>query len=145
MKQKLKVVGIGEVLWDLPPEGKVLGGAPANFAYHASQLGAEGYVISAIGLDTLGDEIVNQLSSRGLKLRLERVDYPTSTVPVELDNNGVPKFEIIKNVAWDYMTLTNDNMILAEHTDAVCFGSLAQRSEIAKHTILEFIKCVPKK
>jgi fructokinase len=145
MENKYIVVGIGEILWDLLPQGKVLGGAPANFAYHAHQLGAEGYVISAIGKDELGEEILTQLSNYDLRLLLEKVDYPTSTVIVKLSGRGVPEYEIIKDVAWDYLSLTPDSYHLASETDAVCFGSLAQRNIVSRKVITDFVKLVPAK
>ena len=143
METKYNVVGIGEILWDLLPQGKVLGGAPANFAYHAHQLGAEGYVISSIGKDELGEEILTQLSNYDLNLYLEKVDYPTSTVIVKLSGKGVPEYEIIKDVAWDYLSLTPDSYHLASETDAVCFGSLAQRNSVSRKVISDFVKLVP--
>jgi fructokinase len=143
METKYNVVGIGEILWDLLPQGKVLGGAPANFAYHAHQLGAEGFVISAIGNDELGNEIVSQLSNYDLNLYLQKVDYPTSTVIVKLSGNGVPEYEIIKDVAWDYLSLTPESYRLAGETDAVCFGSLAQRNTVSRKVICDFVKLVP--
>jgi fructokinase len=145
METKYKVVGIGEVLWDLLPQGKVLGGAPANFAYHAHQLGAEGYMISSIGKDELGEEIVAQLNAYDIHLLLEKVDYPTGTVIVKLNELGVPEYEIIKNVAWDYLSLSPESYHLAGETDAVCFGSLAQRNEVTKRVITDFVKLVPAK
>nr|WP_319999501.1 carbohydrate kinase [uncultured Draconibacterium sp.] len=143
MSNKLKVVGIGEVLWDMLPQGKVLGGAPANFVFHSSQLGAEGYVISAIGNDDLGKEIVKSLSEHDLNLHLQKVDHPTSTVKVTLDEKGVPNFEICENVAWDYLELKQEDKLLAVQTDAVCFGSLAMRNKPSKNTIMDFVKSVP--
>jgi fructokinase len=145
MENKYVVVGIGEILWDLLPQGKVLGGAPANFAYHAHQLGAEGYVISSIGKDELGEEILSQLANYDLNLQLEKVDYPTGTVIVKLSGKGVPEYEIIKDVAWDYLSLTTDSYHLASETDAVCFGSLAQRNSVSRKVITDFVKLVPAK
>jgi fructokinase len=142
-KANYNVVGIGEILWDMLPQGKVLGGAPANFAYHASELGAKGYVISAIGKDQLGDGIISQLAGYDIELRLDKVDYPTGTVNVKLNDKGIPEYEIIKNVAWDHIVLQPSDMVLAGETDAVCFGSLAQRNQISKKSITEFVKKVP--
>ena len=143
MTKRFKVVGIGEVLWDMLPQGKVLGGAPANFAFHSGQLGAEGHVISAIGDDELGNEIVKNLSEYDLNLHLQKVGYPTSTVKVTLDENGVPNYEICENVAWDYLELKQEDKLLAVKTDAVCFGSLAMRNKPSKNAIMEFVKSVP--
>jgi fructokinase len=145
MNKQYKIVGIGEILWDMLPQGKVLGGAPANYAYHASELGAKGYVISAIGKDKSGDEIISQLAAFDIELRLRKVDYPTGIVKVKLSGEGIPDYEIIKNVAWDYITLIPSDIMLAQETDAVCFGSLAQRNEVSRKSINEFILNVPDK
>lgn len=137
------VVGIGEALWDMLPEGKQLGGAPANFAYNITQMGMEGYAISALGKDDLGDEIINQLDAKQMHYIMPRVDYPTGTVLVELDDEGVPCYEIKEDVAWDHIPFTDEMKRLAFRTRAVCFGSLAQRSEVSRATILKFIDTVP--
>jgi fructokinase len=143
MNKKFKVAGIGEVLWDQLPQGDVLGGAPANVAYHAGQLGAESYIISAIGNDKLGNEIISRLSTKKINLLINRVAYPTGTVKVTLDDNGVPDFIITKDVAWDYIELTNDTISLAKQLDAVCFGSLAQRNTVSHNAIVKFLNLVP--
>ena len=93
------VVGMGEALWDVLPEGKKIGGAPANFAYHVSQFGLPVSVVSAVGDDALGHEIVENFVSKGLKHLIETVPYPTGTVQVEIDPAGVPQYEIKENVA----------------------------------------------
>ena len=95
------IVGLGEALWDMLPEGKKIGGAPANFAYHVSQLGLESCVVSAIGSDALGNEILDVFNEKNLKYQLEKVNFPTGTVQVELDAEGVPCYEIKEGVAWD--------------------------------------------
>ena len=105
-----KIVGIGELLWDLLPEGRKAGGAPVNFAFHASQAGADAYAISAIGNDTLGDELLYELDKNQIKYLIERVGYPTGTVEVTL-NNGMPQYTINEQVAWDYIPLT-ETMVL---------------------------------
>jgi fructokinase len=143
MNKKYKVAGIGEVLWDQLPQGDVLGGAPANVAYHAGQLGAESYIISAVGKDDLGNEIISRLSAKNINLLISRVAYPTGTVKVTLDDKGVPDFVIIKDVAWDYIELTNECINLAGQLDAICFGSLAQRNDVSHHAIVKFINLVP--
>lgn len=143
MNKKYKVAGIGEVLWDQLPQGDVLGGAPANVAYHAAQLGAESYIISAVGNDNLGDEIISRLSTKNINLLINRVAYPTGTVKVTLDDKGVPDFVITKDVAWDYIELTKESSNLASHLDAVCFGSLAQRNKVSHNTITKFLNLVP--
>lgn len=138
------VVGIGEALWDILPDGKKIGGAPANFAYHISQFGLEGVAVSAIGHDALGQEISKALTSKGLRLYLEVVDYSTGTVLVELDEKGVPKYDIRRNAAWDKIPFTSKLRQLAQNTKAVCFGSLAQRDKTTRATISSFIDEMPK-
>lgn len=139
----MKVVGIGEALWDVFPDGRKIGGAPANFAYHAGQFGVEGIAVSAIGKDELGDEIVRTFDAAGLSHRLETVDFPTGTVQVELDEAGVPSYIIKEGVAWDNIPFTSQLKALAKSTDAICFGSLAQRSEVSRKTINAFIDAMP--
>ena len=137
------VVGIGELLWDILPSGKVLGGAPANFACHASQFGFEGYALSAIGNDLLGKEILNSLEEKKLKHLIETTDFPTGTVQVTLDKKGVPQYEICENVAWDNIPFTSSMEDLAKNTSAVCFGSLAQRNKVSRKSIRQFLKAIP--
>ena len=137
------VIGIGEALWDMLPEGKKLGGAPANFAYHASQFGLEGLAVSAIGHDPLGEELVGQLEEHALPYHLARVDYPTGTVQVSLDSRGVPQYEIKTGVAWDNIPYTKELADLAANCQAVCFGSLAQRSPVSRESIGLFLDAVP--
>lgn len=137
------VVGIGEALWDCLPEGRKIGGAPANFAYHVSQFGHKGYAISAIGKDELGSEIVDVLNTKGVSHHLDVVDYPTGTVQVQLDKNGVPQYDIKCDVAWDNIPYSDELNILAASARAVCFGSLAQRNAVSRETIHRFIKAMP--
>ena len=137
------IVGIGEALWDMLPEGKKIGGAPANFAYHVSQFGLQSQVVSAIGNDNLGDEIMENFRSKALNTSIEKVDYPTGTVQVRLDAEGVPCYDIKENVAWDNIPFTSRLKQLAEKTCAVCFGSLAQRSTISRQTINDFLDTIP--
>lgn len=139
------VVGIGEALWDILPEGKKLGGAPANFAYHVSQFGLESMVVSAIGEDKLGNEIFENLSEKKLNMLIEEVQYPTGTVQVELDNEGIPCYDIKENVAWDNIPFTDKLKSIAEKTTAVCFGSLAQRNIVSRETINTFLNLIPNK
>lgn len=136
----MKVVGIGEILWDMLPGGKVLGGAPANFAFHVSQFGLDALAVSAIGKDALGEEIKHELTSRRLKVLMTELDLPTGTVKVDLDEMGVPTYEICENVAWDFIPFNQDLKSIAVDTRAVCFGSLAQRNSVSRNTILSFIK-----
>lgn len=137
------IVGIGELLWDVLPEGKVLGGAPANFAYHASQFGFNGYAVSAVGNDPLGAEIRENLKRKKLNHIVETVDYPTGTVQVKLDAGGVPQYEIRENVAWDNIPFTPAMETLARSAQAVCFGSLAQRNRTSRETTRKFLSLVP--
>ena len=137
------IVGIGEVLWDVFPSGKKLGGAPANFAYHVSQFGLNGLAVSAVGRDALGDETVSALKEHGLNCHLDRVVQPTGTVQVSLDEQGVPQYEIKTGVAWDNIPFTEDLAAIAADTKAVCFGSLAQRGEVSRNTIARFLDAVP--
>lgn len=137
------VAGIGEALWDVLPEGKKLGGAPANFAYNVSQFGLESRVISAIGDDKLGDEILKSLDVKELKYFIEKVPYPTGTVQVELDEAGVPCYDIKENVAWDNIPFTSQLEALAKNTRSVCFGSLAQRNVVSRETINRFLDTMP--
>ena len=137
------VIGIGEVLWDVLPEGKKLGGAPCNFAYHVSQFGLDSKAVSAIGDDALGREIISNLDDKGVKYQIETVPYPTGTVQVELDANGVPQYEIKENVAWDNSPFTSELEEIARQTKAVCFGSLAQRNVVSRNTINSFLDAMP--
>ncbi len=138
------VVGMGEALWDVLPEGKKIGGAPANFAYHVSQLGLPSCVVSAVGDDALGNEIIDNFTDKGLNQLIEKVPYPTGTVQVEIDQAGVPQYEIKENVAWDNIPYTEHLEALAKKTRAVCFGSLAQRNVVSRTTINQFLDAMPK-
>ena len=137
------VVGMGEALWDVLPEGKKIGGAPANFAYHVSQFGLTSCVVSAVGADALGKEIQENLTSKGLNHLIAEVPYPTGTVQVEIDQAGVPQYEIKENVAWDNIPYTAQLEALAQRTQAVCFGSLAQRNVVSRETINRFLDAMP--
>ena len=136
------VVGIGELLWDIFPTGKRAGGAPANFVYHASALGAQGFAISAVGEDELGREILQELDKNHISYSCAKVPYPTGTVQVTL-HNGQPSYEIVENVAWDHIPLTQQAIDILKRTDAVCFGSLALRSEESRTTILSLLDDAP--
>ena len=138
-----RIVGFGEALWDVFPEGRKIGGAPANFAYHVAQWGLDSCAVSAIGNDELGDDIVRKLDENGLNYRLERVDFPTGTVQVTLDENKVPSYNIMEGVAWDNIPMTPELEALARDCRAVCFGSLAQRSAVSRATINAFIDMMP--
>lgn len=135
--KKPLVIGLGEVLWDLLPDGKQLGGAPANFAYHAKALGADAHVVSSVGDDALGGEILARLDWLGVQRQFVSVDHkhPTGTVSVELDGQGKATYIIHTGVAWDYIPPTPGLLETMRKADAVCFGSLAQRSEVSRATI----------
>lgn len=134
-------VGLGEVLWDLLPAGKQLGGAPANFAYHAQALGARGVVVSAVGKDELGRELLERLGACDLDVGFVALDedHATGTVSVNVDEEGNPEYVIHEGVAWDFVPATRDLLSLAGSCDAVCFGSLAQRSPGSRETIHRFL------
>jgi len=138
---KKKVVGLGEVLWDHLPERTCLGGAPANFAYITTLMGDQGIVASRVGEDSLGLEALRRMEELGLNIDYVQTDQqrPTGTVRVELDARGLARFEIAHPVAWDALKWTSDWCGLAETADAVCFGSLAQRSDESRTTIRRFL------
>ena len=144
------IVGIGEILWDMLPEGRRLGGAPANFAYHVSQFGFNSVVVSAVGRDEAGDAVIRELNahaieegcefqqpasgdggipcestSSGFRTMLSRVAFPTGTVDIRLDPSGVPQYDIRMPAAWDNIPFTLELQQLASRTRAVCFGTLA--------------------
>ena len=127
------IVGIGEALWDCLPEGRKLGGAPANFAYHVAQFGWHSVVVSAVGNDALGDEILQVFRDVKLDSHISRVEQPTGTVQVTLSKDGIPSYEICEDVAWDNIPWTEELAALAARTRAVCFGSLAQRRQTIMH------------
>ncbi len=145
MKNNCKnvVVGMGEALWDVLPEGKKIGGAPANFAYHISQFGLDSCAVSAIGKDALGEELIENFNSKGVNYLMETVPYPTGIVQVEIDPAGIPQYEIKENVAWDNIPYTARLEELAGRTHAVCFGSLAQRNIVSRNTINRFLDAMP--
>jgi len=138
------VIGIGEVLWDVFPERRILGGAPANFAYYASKFGFRGCVVSAVGKDLPGKELLEALADRKLALLLETVDYPTGEVHIVLNAQGIPQYDICENSAWDNIPFTKRTEELAQSCSAVCFGTLAQRNEVSRATIQRFLELVPK-
>lgn len=137
-----KIIGIGEILWDIFPKRKVLGGAPANFAYHVSQLGFEGFVVSSVGNDPLGFEILHSLHNKHLNNLINISDFPTGTVHVVIDQQCKPNYKICRNVAWDNIPFTEQTEQLAYESAAVCFGSLAQRNQISRKTIINFLNLV---
>ena len=163
------IVGIGEILWDMLPEGRRLGGAPANFAYHVSQFGLNSVAVSAVGRDEAGDAVIRELNARateggrefqqpasgdggtpcentssGFRTMLSRVAFPTGTVGIRLDSSGVPQYDIRMPAAWDNIPFTPELQQLASRTRAVCFGTLARRSPVSRRTISDFVNAVPR-
>lgn len=138
-----KIIGVGEVLWDLLPSGPKLGGAPANFAYHARQLGAEARVITRVGNDARGWTIRKHFDEMGLIDGTVQLDeqLPTGTASVALDGLGVPQFTINSNVAWDNLDVTDEALAATRQADAICFGTLAQRCRAAASSIQRLVGC----
>ena len=136
---KRYVVGLGEALWDVLPDGAKLGGAPANFAYHAAQFGFPAVAVSALGCDRLADSTEAAFSEKQLEYLMPRVDFPTGVVNVSLDGDGIPTYDIATGVAWDNIPFTAEMQQVAENALAVCWGSLAQRSEVSRTTIMRFV------
>jgi len=139
--QRNRVVGLGEILWDVLPDGKQLGGAPSNFAYISTLLGNQGIVASRVGNDALGNEARERLATLGVTTEFLQSDqtHPTGTVQVSVDHAGQPKFEIAEGVAWDFLEWTTEWQGLAARADAICFGSLAQRGPNTRATIRQFL------
>jgi len=142
MVKKFRVTGIGEILWDMLPDGKKLGGAPGNFCFHTQNLGAESAIISAVGKDDNGEEISANLKEKGLKAFLNYPDFPSGYVTVKL-NYGIPSYIIHEKVAWDFISLNEDAKGWITQTDAICFGTLAQRSETSCKAIGQAIQTAP--
>lgn len=140
--KKYTVIGMGEVLWDLLPNGKILGGAPVNFAYHAMQLGAVGVAVSSVGNDDLGREIMDSVNSKGIENCIAVNGHPTGTVGVTL-KDGKPDYTIYENVAWDFIELTPEAIKMIQQADAICFGTLAQRSAVSHGAIQKALKLLP--
>ena len=137
------IIGIGEALWDVLPEGKKIGGAPANFAYIVSQFGLRSVAVSALGNDVLGKELQANLDEKKLEYILPVVPFPTGTVQVFFNAEGIPVYEIKENVAWDNIPFTEEFERLAQSVRAVCFGSLAQRNGVSHDTINRFLDAIP--
>ena len=141
--QQNYIVGIGGALWDMLPEGREIGGAPANFTYHVSQFGLDAVAVSAVGDDELGAEIRQTFEEKDLQTQLATVPYPTGTVAVTLDAKGIPQYEICEGVAWDNIPFSPELEALARNTIAVCYGTLAQRNSVSRKTIESFIAAMP--
>ena len=143
--KKLKVIAVGEIVWDMLPAGKQLGGAPLNFAFFSKELGAEAYAVSAIGNDVLGDETLAVASATGVNLDyLQRNNLPTSRVLISLDDEGVPQYEIVENVAWDALECPQMILDLVKDASVMCWGSLAQRSVTSRQSVLAMLSAAPK-
>lgn len=138
-----KIVGIGDVLWDCLPEGRKIGGAPANFAYYMSQFGYDSLLVSAVGNDPLGKEITDVLNKKSLDNFLEYPGYPTGTVKIEVDDKGVPAYEIVEDVAYDYIPYTSRLDAIARKCTVACFGSMTQRNPVSRDTIRKFLESMP--
>ena len=149
MKQQHLILGVGELLWDILPAGRrmggipieaslngFLGGAPANFTVMAGRLGNRAAILSRIGRDQLGRDAIDQLDPMPIDASPVQVDmqHPTGRVTVEF-SEGEPRYQIQENAAWDYLELTDEWVRLAERADAICFGSLAQRNRASRQTI----------
>ena len=141
----LKIIAVGEILWDLLLTGPQLGGAPANFAYHAHALGAEAAIITRLGNDEYGREIIRRLRNMGLPEGAIQVDEsaPTGTVKVELSGEGLTHYTVQQNVAWDYIAATPEALAYARAADAFCFGSLAQRGAASRQAIRQLVAATP--
>ena len=142
MSEQFTVVGLGELLWDMLPHGKQLGGAPANFAYMTALLGDRGIVASRVGNDRLGQEAMWHLKSSGLDTSQIQFDpvHATGTVQIQLDSKGQPEYRFTEDVAWDHLHCSVEWEYLAQTADAICFGSLAQRSEVSRAAIRQFLR-----
>lgn len=138
-----KIISVGEVLWDIFPDGKKLGGAPANFAYIAASLGLESSIISAIGNDALGENAIKLLRKKGVNTIFTRTPYPTGTVNVSINNYGIPTYDIKENVAWDHILYLNEAKDVVMQAQCISFGTLAQRSPISHLTIKKILENTP--
>lgn len=144
MMDRKKVVSIGEIVWDVLPSGKQLGGAPLNFAFFAKELGAESYAVSAVGNDPLGEEALEVASATGVNLDyIQHNDLPTSRVLVSLDAKGIPQYEIVEGVAWDAVECTDAGLSLMKEASVICWGSLAQRNEKTRRSVMALLDSAP--
>jgi fructokinase len=142
MVDEFHITGIGEILWDMFPDGAQFGGAPANFVCHSQALGARSHMVSCVGNDDLGRRALTFLREHGVDISAvtQSEKRPTGTVEIELDTEGVAQFEFAADVAWDALTWSEALTHVAVTTDVVCYGTLGQRSEISKNTIQRFLK-----
>ena len=143
MKQKPIVAGIGELLWDILPSGKQVGGAPCNFAFHSMQAGCESFLISAVGNDLTGNDLLTTLDGLNINCEfIQRNNFPTGTVSVTLNENGQPQYKIHENVAWDNTVFNEKIESKTRDLDAVCFGSLGQRNPVSATTVQRLLSTV---
>lgn len=136
------IVCYGETLWDLLPSGKIAGGAPMNVAYHAKVFGLQSQMVSRVGADNLGRELLVFLSDKGIPTNLVQRDqtFPTGTVNVKLDEKGTPTYEIVQPVAWDYIHPDEDAKQAVRDAGIIVFGSLACRTERTQKTLFELLE-----
>jgi len=142
-----KTLSFGEILWDLFPDYKKPGGSPANLAYHLHLFGNKSYLLSRVGLDKNGEELLKFLSNKGLSDRYIQQDskLPTGTVGVTIDDQNEPSYSIHQPAAWDEIELTSDLKVLSASLDAFCFASLSQRHDTSKNTVNELLNHLPEK
>jgi len=134
----MKILSFGEIIWDVYPDKAVIGGAPLNFAAHCVKCGAEGYILSAVGNDELGDKALDELSRLGVSAELvSRVERPTGTCLVTLNEKRIPSYNLISDVAYDFIEFSDSlaKKINGERFDAICFGTLSQRSPVSASTL----------
>ncbi|MCQ2965477.1 MAG: carbohydrate kinase [Alphaproteobacteria bacterium] len=132
------IISFGEVLWDMLPDGKKLGGAPFNLVYHAIKSGCTGALVSAVGNDALGQEILEIIQQKNVPHFITKNDYPTGTVQIKLEN-GIPTYTITPNVAWDYIKLSNEMKNSLSGVKVVCYGSLSVRSKTSYNSLKKLI------
>ena len=141
---KHKIVAFGEIVWDMLPSGKQIGGAPLNFAFFSKAPQTQAFVISAIGKDQLGKETMEILSNAGVDLEyVQKNDYPTSRVLIEIDDKGCPEYEIVEGVAWDAIECTPEAVDLVKDASVFCWGSLSQRNEVSRNTLMTLLESLP--
>ncbi len=136
-------VGLGETLWDVFGGTRCMGGAPANFAYHAAAQGCDAVAISALGTDAAGDALAAAFAELGVHLFAPRVAYPTGEVTITIDGQGVPDYEFRPDCAWDHLEASAGMLEIARRTQLVCFGTLAQRNTASREAIAAFLEAMP--
>lgn len=139
--KKFTISGIGEVLWDIFPDKKRVGGAPANFTFHLNNLGGKGILVSRIGVDSYGRKLLKEIKKMGISTEYIQKDdkHPTGKVKIEIDESGNPEYHCSRDAAWDFIEFRPELKKLASKSDAVLFGTLAQRSKVTRNTIYKFL------